>query len=437
MKTPAQKALPMLAALMRQRRFAPLFWCQFLSALNDNFVRNMLAMLILFRLGEAQAGPLITLAVGIFILPSIFLSGLGGEMADAHDKARIARGLKGAEIFVQMLAAAGLWLASLPLLYAALFGLGIIAALFGPIKYGILPDHLETRELTAGNALIEAATFLAILLGLIAGGLSAAHGRAPEGIVLQLMVIAFACFLTSLFIPATGAAAPGLCVNFNLFASTRDLVRGLRIDPRLWNGALAVSWFWVNAAVAVSLVPVIIRHKIGGGIDVETAITTLLAFGIGFGSIMAAMIARGRIFLRPVPYAALGMAFFLIDLGLATAQVPTATAEVTLGEFLRMGLGIRIAADVAGVAAAGGLFVVPIFAAVQAASAKDKHARVIGGVNILNALMMVAGTLAVAVLQSRLIGLSEPVLLALFGFLNIGAAVAVHRSITRYFLASV
>ena len=175
----------MLAGLLRARRFAGLFWCQFFSVFNDNFVRNMLAMLILFRLGETEAGPLITLAVGTFMVPSLLLSGLGGEMADAHDKAWLARRLKFAEILVQMIAAAGLFLSSLPLLYTALFGLGVISALFGPVKYGILPDLLAKTELMAGNALVEAATFIAIFLGLIAGGLSA-KGRGPEGTVLQL-----------------------------------------------------------------------------------------------------------------------------------------------------------------------------------------------------------------------------------------------------------
>ena len=168
----------MFSTLLRSRRFAPLFWCQFFSAFNDNFVRNMLAMLILFRIGADRAGALVTLAIGIFILPSIVLSALGGELADSHDKALIARRLKFAEIFVQMIAAAGFLFASLPLLYTALFGLGVIAALFGPIKYGILPDHLETAELPAGNALVEAATFLAILLGLSLGAGAADDRRA-------------------------------------------------------------------------------------------------------------------------------------------------------------------------------------------------------------------------------------------------------------------
>ena len=417
----------MFSHLMVARRFAPLFWCQFFSAFNDNFVRNMLAMLILFRLGDEHAGPLITLAVGIFILPSIFLSGLGGEMADAHDKAMLARRLKFAEIFVQMIAAAGFVFGSVPLLYLALFGLGVIAALFGPIKYGLLPEQLETSELPAGNALVEAATFIAILCGLIAGGYAASHGREPIGIVVQLMVIALACWGASRFIPFKGAAAPGLKVHKNVFVSTGTLVRELKLDVPMWRGGLAVSWFWMVGAVALSLVPIIIRERTGGGIDVETAISALFAIGIAIGSVAAAAAAHGTISLRPVPYAAFGMALFLLDLGLATHGLAKATGEIGLGDFFRSVSGLRIAFDVVGLAIAGGVFVVPAFSAVQARAPADHRARVIAAVNIMNSIFMVAGSLLTAVLQSKLIGLSEPVLLALLGALNLGAGFVLIR----------
>ncbi len=427
---PSTPPFVMLANLLRVRRFAPLFWCQFFSVFNDNFVRNMLAMLILFRLGESEAGPLITLAVGIFMLPSLLLSGLGGELADAQDKACLARHLKFAEIFVQMVAALGLWLASLPLLYAALFELGVVGALFGPLKYGILPDLLVKDELLAGNALVEAATFIAIFLGLIAGGLSAT-GRAPEGTVLQLMAIAIACYAASLFIPSTGRAAPDLRANPNIFASTRALLSEIAADPILWTRSMAVSWFWMSGAVALSLVPVVVRNKTGGGIEVETAVSALFALGIGIGSIAAAVIAHGRIFLKPVPFAALAMAAFLIDLGVATLLLPVATVEVGLGEFFRSAAGIRIACDVAGLACAGGLFVVPLFTAIQADAPKERRARIVGGVNILNSAFIVLGVLATALLQSKSFGVTEPVLLTALGVLNIGAAYYVRKAVLR------
>jgi len=426
----------MIFGLLRQRRFAPLFWCQFFSAFNDNFVRNMLAMLVLFRLGEAEAGPLVSLAVAIFILPSLFLSGLGGEWADAYDKARITRYLKGGELAVQTLAAIGFWLNSFPALFAALFGLGTIAALFGPIKYGILPELLSLEELTAGNALIEAATFLAILFGLIFGGLSASDHRAPETIALQLLAIALLCFVSSLFIPGKGAADPALHIHRNPFASTRALLHFLRADRLLWLGGLAVSWFWVLAAVAVSLVPTIIRNKLGGGLDVETAISALFAFGIGIGSLLAAFLAHGRPPLRIVTPAAIGMAVFLIDLGFATLNLNKPGETLELVAFFRNATGLRLAFDVIGLALSGGLFVVPLFTMVQANAEATQRARIVGAINILNALFMILASLASALAQSPLIGLSASFVLILFGITTFVVAALIARKLAQPRLAA-
>ncbi len=423
----------MFLSLLKSRRFAPLFWTQFLSAFNDNFVRNMLAMLILFKLGEANSGTLITLAVGIFILPSIFLSAVGGEMADASDKAVVARRLKFAEIFVQVIAAAGFLLSSLVLLYTALFGLGVIAALFGPIKYGILPDHLETRELPAANALVEGATFVAILLGLVAGGYAAAHHGSPWSIAVQLMIVAVACWLTSRAIPATGVAAPDLKVDRNVFASTWNLVRELKTDKRLWNGGLAVSWFWMTGAVALSLIPVIVKGATGGGIAVQTVVSALFAVGIAAGSILAAIIAHGRIILLPVPVAGILMAIFLGDLAWTTHGLEKAADGAGLTQFFQSAVGIRIAIDVVCLSAAGGLFVVPAFAAVQAWAGEDRRARVVAAVNIVVGILIVAGALATALLQ--LAGISEPLLVGLLALLNLVAAIVFFRILPGNFMA--
>jgi hypothetical protein len=306
----------------------------------------------------------------------------------------------------------------------------VIGALFGPLKYGILPDLLAKHELVAGNALVEAATFIAIFLGLIAGGLSAV-GRAPEGTVAQLMLIALACWASSLFIPLTERAAPELRINPNILASTRALLLEVWRDRQLWSRSIAVSWFWMTGAVTLSLVPVVIRIKTGGGIGVETAVSALFALGIGVGSIAAALVAKGRILLRPVPLAAVGMAGFLIDLGVATWSLPAATAEVGLGAFFSSVIGVRIAFDVAAMACAGGLFVVPLFTAIQADAAKERRARIVGAVNILNSGFIVSGVLLTAALQSKSVGLSEPLLIGALGVLNLGAALYVRQNISR------
>src|ERR1700686_3233631 len=194
--------------LMLSRRFAPLFWCQFFAAFNDNFLKTALVFLILFLSGAADTEFLITLASAIFIAPYFFLSALGGELADRHDKARVAQWLKFFEIFVAALAVLGFALQSVPILFGALACFGVIAALFGPIKYGILPDHLRREELVSGNALVEGATFVAIICGLVFGGLAAAQGRSAASVTAQLMLIALGCYASARTIPPTGIGAP-------------------------------------------------------------------------------------------------------------------------------------------------------------------------------------------------------------------------------------
>ena len=411
----------MFSLLMRTRRFAPLFWCQFLSAFNDNFVRQLLAMLILFRFGDEGAGVKVTLAVATFVLPSIPLSPIGGEIADANDKAVVAQWLKLAEILVQLIAAAGFWFSSLELLYLALFGLGCISALFGPIKYGILPDHLKSEELVAGNALVEGATYLAILCGLIVGGWAAAEGRAAWSVVAQLVVVASACYGASLFIPPTGVGAPGLAIDFNPWTALRKVIGELRSDDRQWVGAVGVSWFWTIGAVTLSLVPVIVKSRIAGGVEVETAVTLLFAIGVAAGSLLAAILSHGRIELAPAPLLLIVVGAFAIDLGVATTGLTPSNQTISLAQFFGEAVGRRVALDVLACSCAAGLFVVPIFAAVQSWAGEDRRARVVGAVNTLSAVYMVAGS-AAATLLLQLGRLSESSTMVLLGVANFVAA---------------
>ncbi|MBV9235896.1 MAG: MFS transporter, partial [Xanthobacteraceae bacterium] len=235
----------MFTTLMKTRRFAPLFWCQLFSAFNDNFLKNSLVFLILFKLSGPSADSLITLAGAVLMFPFFILSAIGGEMADRYDKAYVAERLKRIEIAVAALAVAGFWLHSIPVLFVALFLFGVIEALFGPIKYGILPDHLARSELPAGNALIESATFIAILAGTIAGGIAAGNGPDQAAFASVMMVFALATWLAARLIPPSGRAAPDLNLDFNIARSTYRLLAALKADPRLWWGGLVASWFWL------------------------------------------------------------------------------------------------------------------------------------------------------------------------------------------------
>src|SRR5215831_218989 len=419
----------MYTPMMLSRRFAPLFWCQFFAAFNDNFLKTALVFTILFRSGAANREALITLASAVFIAPYFILSACGGELADRYDKARVAQWLKFVEIFVAALAVLGYALTSLAILFAALFGFGILAALFGPIKYGILPDHLRRDQLPAGNALVEGATFVAILLGTIAGGL-AARGEGEVGLFATLVIgFAVACWVSALLIPATGEGAPHLKVSGNVVASTVAMIRHLRADPRLWWGALVTSWFWLVGIVVLSLLPPLIKIVIGGNEDTVTVFLAVFSIAVGAGSALAAAIARGRIVLKTTLVGAILLAGFALDLGIATLGASPVPSPQGPTAVFASALGIRTAVDLCGLAIAGGLFIVPVFAAVQAWSAVDYRARTIAAVNVLNAAFMTGATILVATMQN--FGVTVPALFVLIGLSTLGVAIAIWRTMPK------
>ena len=406
----------MSQSLLGSRRFAPLFWCQFFSAFNDNFLKNALALLILLKIGGQAAEPLVTLAGGIFIAPFFLLSAFGGQLADRFDKALVARRLKLVEIGAAAIAVAGFQLDSLPLLFLALFLFGLIGALFGPIKYGILPDHLRREELPAGNALVEGATFLAILGGTIAGGVAMEGGGNPAMLGVAMMVFALLCWGSSLFIPRTAQAAPDLTIDPNIFGSTVRLVNELWTETRLWRCAVVTSTFWLVGAIMLSLLPPLVMHTLDGAETVVTIHLAVFAVAIGVGSGLASWLSAGRIILLPTAVGALLIGLFSLDLGLTLLRLPPpdATAALAASAFFARPIAWRAAIDLGMVAVAGGLMIVPSFAAIQAWAAPQRRARIVAAVNVLNAAFMVGGALVVALLQNAGVGI--PVL-----FLGIAA----------------
>jgi acyl-[acyl-carrier-protein]-phospholipid O-acyltransferase/long-chain-fatty-acid--[acyl-carrier-protein] ligase len=415
--------------LLLSRQFAPLFWCQFFAAFNDNFLKTALVFVILFHSGTADSEALITFASAVFIAPYFFLSALGGELADRYDKARVAQRLKFVEIFIAALAAWGYLRASLPLLFVALFGFGILGALFGPIKYGILPDHLRREQLPAGNALVEGATFVAILLGTIAGGLAARDGGDAGLFAALVMSFAIACWMAALYIPASGEGAPHLKVATNIVASTAMMVWHLRSDTRLWWGAMVTSWFWLIGIVVLSLLPPLIKTLIGGNEYTVTAYLAVFSIAVGVGSGLAAAIARGRIVLKTTLVGAVLIGGFALDLGVATLDVTPATSLQGPGVVFASALGIRVATDLCGLAIAGGLFIIPTFAAVQAWSGADYRARTIAAVNVLNAAFMTGGAIIVALMQK--FGATVPVLFLLFGAAALLVALVIWKTMPK------
>jgi acyl-[acyl-carrier-protein]-phospholipid O-acyltransferase/long-chain-fatty-acid--[acyl-carrier-protein] ligase len=388
----------MIRELMSSSRFSPLFWAQFCSALNDNVLKNGLVIILLYGAATVHGGALVTVAGAVFIAPYFVLSGLGGELADKYVKSVVARRLKFVEIFAAILAAVGFFMHSLPLLFLALFMFGAVAALFGPVKYAILPDQLSVGELSTGNALVEGATFLAILIGTITGGLLVAGSAHMGWVASAIVLLAILSWAFASRIPSTVPSAPELSIAANPWTSTVRLLKSLYAEPRLWDGMLIVSWFWLAGSVVLSLLPTLVKDVIGGTEAVVTMCLAVFAIGIAVGSLFAAQLSHVRPNLALVPIGAIVMGVSGLDVAWVVGHV-TKASDVTPIAFITSLSGIRMVADFAIFAFGGGLFVVPSFAAVQAWSAPAERARVIAGGNILQAAFMVTGSLVVALVQ--------------------------------------
>src|SRR5438445_4326565 len=254
----------MIKQLMSSRRFAPLFWAQFCSALNDNVLKNALVIILLYSTVAGHGDALVTVAGAVFIFPFFILSGLGGELADKYVKSVVARRLKFAEIFAAAFAAGGFFLNSIPLLFVALALFGIVAALFGPVKYAMLPDQLTVGELATGNALVEGATFMAILIGTIAGGLFVAGASHMGWICAAVIGLSLLSWAFAARIPVSQPSAPDLPITANPWTSTVHLLKTLYAEPRLWDGMVIVSWFWMVGAIVLSLLPALVKGGVGG-----------------------------------------------------------------------------------------------------------------------------------------------------------------------------
>lgn len=405
----------MPAPLLRSSRFLPLFITQFTGALNDNLIKNGMVVLIAYRAGDAYGGgPLIAAAGAVFILPYVLFSALAGRLADHLDKARLIRLNKLCEIALMVLAAVGFMSDSLPVLFAVLFGLGIQATFFGPLKYGILPDHLLAGELLAGNGLIEAGTFAAILVGTIAGGAMIGLPSGPTILSLTGVAVSLAGVASAFAIPAAPPQGEQPQISWSIVRDTRALLREARGNRAVWGSILGISWFFTFGSIFIPAFPVIGSSMLHADSTVVTLMLTMFTLGIGVGALLAARLLKGEISARHVPYAGLALSLFAVDFAL-TVQQPGLTLH-TLSDFFHSLAGGRIMADLFLVALAGGIFSVPLYAIMQDKSPVGGRSRMVGANNIVNAGFMVGGAAFSAVLAGQ--GISQPTIIILVAAAN-------------------
>ncbi len=421
--------------LLRQRRFAPFFWTQFLGAANDNVYKNALVIFVAYHAAarsSLDANTLVNLAAGLFILPFVLLSATAGQVADKYEKSRVIRYIKLFEIAIMAVGLAGFLLQSLVLLFLALGLMGVHSSLFGPVKYAILPQHLSNEELVGGNGLVEMGTFVAILLGTIAGGvLVAIPGIGPVLAGAAAIAIAVAGWLVSRGIPLTPAVAPTLTINWNPFTETWRNLRFAYGTRVLWLSMLGISWFWFYGATFLTQFPNFAKDTLGGDEHVVTFLLALFSIGIGAGSLLCERLSGRKVEIGLVPFGSLGLTLFAVDLFFATRDMH-ARELVGIAAFLSQPGHWRVVADLLLIGLFGGFYIVPLYALIQERSDPAYRSRIIAANNILNALFMVASAGLAIVLLGE--GLTIPMLFLTTGLLNAAVAFFIYKLVPEFLL---
>ena len=425
-------------ALLGQRRFAPFFWTQFLGAANDNVFKFAFTMLVTYRVQVAWLPPeMAGLVIGaVFILPFLLFSATAGQLADKHDKARLAQLVKSLEIAIMAAAMAGLLLQWPSVLLACIFGLGLHSTLFGPVKYAYLPQHLDEREITGGNGMVEMGTFVAILLGNVVGGvLIALPGTAwlsgAEAVAWTALGLALLGRAVAQFIPATPATEPGLRINWNPFTETWRNLRLAHGNPVVFRSLLGISWMWFFGAVFLSQFPSFAKDVLHGDEHVASALLVVFSVGVGLGSLLCEVLGRRHVEIGLVPLGAIGMSVFAADLWWAASALP-ASERLGLGAFLAQPAHWRVLADLFLLSLSAGLYSVPMYALIQLRSPATHRARIIAANNILNAVFMIVSSLLVGALLGA--GFSIPQVFGLLALANAVVAGYVFLVVPEYLL---
>ena len=421
--------------LLGQRRFAPFFATQFLGALNDNVFRQGLVILVTFQ-GVMVAGmdhsELANIAAMLFILPFFLFSATAGQLADKYEKSMLMRRIKLLEIALMIIAAVSFISGAYILLLFVLFLMGCQSTLFGPVKYAYLPQQLATEELVGGNALVEAGTYIAIILGLIWGGLVVALGPGSHALLGACLVgIAMFGYLASLRVPLTRAVDPELSVSWNAWTETWRIVGFAREKRVVFLSILGVSWFWFFGSAITVQLPAYTLLILGGNEAITTSLLVAFAIGVGIGSLLCERMSGHRIELGLVPFGSIGLSIFAIDLYFAQ-PVAVASAVNSVSEFVSLPGSWRILLDIVLLGAFGGFYSVPLYALIQQRSERSHLSRIIAANNIINAIFMVgAFGLSIALLK---LGFSIPQLFLALALLNVLVAIYIYTLMPEFLM---
>lgn len=423
--------------LLRSRRFSGLFWAQFLGAFNDNLFKNALVILVAYQglsLFGIQAEQLVALSGGILILPFVLFSATAGQLADRFSKSSLVRWVKFGEIGIMATAAVGFLSGHVGLLFLVLFLLGCQSSLFGPVKYSILPQLVHEDDLVGGNALIETGTFLAILLGTIAGGVVIAAGASGRSwIAATVLVIALAGYAASWLVPRTAAENPSLRIAPNPLQPLRETVAITRSNRAVFLSVLGISWFWFFGATVLALLPIYTKDVLYADEHVITFFLALFCAGIAIGSLLCERFSDRKLELGLVPLGSIGMSIFAFDLfltGVPSGGSLDAGALLGLGGFLSLPRSWRIVADLTLLSVFCGFFIVPLNTFIQQRAAAAERSRVVAGGNILSAVFMVAASALLA--MSLALNFTVLQIFAMLAVLNAAVAIYIYKLLPEF-----
>jgi len=406
--------------LLAKRRFLPLFVTQFLGAFNDNLFKTAMVILVTYYIysDETKEATFNAIAGAVFILPFFLFSALAGQLADSMDKARIIRFVKSAEIIIMLFGAAGLLWHSVTLMLAALFAMGVHSSFFGPIKYAVLPQHLARDEVLGGTGLVEAGTYGAILLGTIAGGLVSPQTAAGGVLIVALL----GRIIGSRIPPAPPEPdAPIPKMDWHIIRASVRLVSSTMHIPRLFLAIVAISFFWAQGAILAAQFPPLVKNVFGANQEVATLFLAIFSVGVAFGSVLINRLLKGRVLAIYAPASAIAMGLFICHLYWNVLGWPHAGPTLMdLDSFVRVSEAEWVMFDLFGVAVAGGMFVVPLYAFLTTTVPKSETARTVAANNIVNSGAMVLAALILTGLVQLGISVAETLLLVAVA--SIGAA---------------
>ena len=432
--TPNHQAHPNQFALLKQRRFAPFFWTQFLGAGNDNLFKFAFTVMVTYQIQVSWLQPKMAgLVIGaLFILPFLLFSATSGQLTDKYDKTRVIRFVKWLEIAIMALAAYGFWVVSVPVLLACVFLMGLHSTLFGPVKFAYLPQHLNERELTGGNGMVEMGTFVAILLGQVAGGLLVAIPQVgPHYVAFGCVGVALIGRIVAQGIPASPSTDPGLRINWNPVTETWRNLMLARQNIVVFRSLLGISWMWFFGAVFLSQFPSFAKEVLHGDEQVASLLLVVFSIGIGTGSLLCEVLSKRHVEIGLVPLGAIGMSVFAVDLYFAARGLPP-SASLGLREFVALPAHWRVMADLALLSLFAGLYSVPMYALIQLRSQPSHRARIIAANNILNALFMIVSSIGVGALLAA--NFTIPQVFLITGLLNAVVAFYIFMLVPEYLL---